>query len=185
MGRNKFGGNKHKRYARDREMTQKTDIKHLKKEVDQEYAFVKEKLGNCRMRVSCFDKKVRLATIRGKMRRRCWINPADIVLISLRDFQDDKCDIIQKFTGDQVKLLVKNKLITESFIKDGNPFENYEYDPDADSELEAEVEGMGSSCGTTKEAASSAFTMDDFMAFSDSVRDSTKEEAEELCMEDL
>merc|ERR1719378_569699 len=53
----------------------------------------------------CFDGEKRLAHIRGKMRkksnalRQVWINQGDIVLLSLRDFQDDKADVIQKYSS--------------------------------------------------------------------------------------
>merc|ERR1711977_26234 len=38
----------------------------------------------------CFDGEKRLGHIRGKMRKKVWINQGDIVLLSLRDFQDGK-----------------------------------------------------------------------------------------------
>lgn len=34
-----------------------------------------------------------------------WIGVGDIVLIGLRDFQDDKADIIMKYTADEARLL--------------------------------------------------------------------------------
>merc|ERR1712169_163223 len=49
----------------------------------------------------CFDGEKRLAHIRGKMRKKVWINQGDIVLLSLRDFQDDKADVIQKYSSDE------------------------------------------------------------------------------------
>jgi translation initiation factor 1A len=32
-----------------------------------------------------------------------WINQGDIVLLSLRDFQDDKADVIVKYTADEAR----------------------------------------------------------------------------------
>jgi initiation factor 1A len=32
-----------------------------------------------------------------------WINQGDIILISLRDFQDDKADVIVKYTSDEAR----------------------------------------------------------------------------------
>lgn len=55
-------------------------------------------LGNGRVEAMCFDGEKRLAHIRGKMRKKVWINQGDIILLSLRDFQDDKADVIQKYT---------------------------------------------------------------------------------------
>lgn len=34
-----------------------------------------------------------------------WINQGDIILLSLRDFQDDKADVIQKYTTDEARNL--------------------------------------------------------------------------------
>ena len=34
-----------------------------------------------------------------------WINQGDIILISLREFQDDKADVIVKYTSDEARNL--------------------------------------------------------------------------------
>lgn len=47
-------------------------------------------LGNGRLNANCFDGKPRLCHIRGKLRKKVWINTGDIILIGLRDYQDDK-----------------------------------------------------------------------------------------------
>jgi Translation initiation factor 1A / IF-1 len=36
-----------------------------------------------------------------------WINVGDIILVSLRDYQDEKCDIIHKYTPDEARTLKK------------------------------------------------------------------------------
>merc|ERR1712000_670208 len=41
----------------------------------------------------------------GKNRKKVWINQGDIVLLSLRDFQDDKADVIQKYSSDEARKL--------------------------------------------------------------------------------
>lgn len=43
--------------------------------------------------------------IRGKMRKKVWINQGDIILLSLRDFQDNKGDVILKYTADEARTL--------------------------------------------------------------------------------
>jgi initiation factor 1A len=68
-----------------------------------EYAQVTKMLGNGRLQAQCFDGETRLAHIRGKMRKKVWINQGDIILISLRDFQDDKADVIVKYTVEEVR----------------------------------------------------------------------------------
>jgi|MesohylFT_1024984.scaffolds.fasta_scaffold14087_2 hypothetical protein len=47
-------------------------------------------LGNGRVEAFCFDGVNRLCHIRGKLRKRVWIGVGDIVLLGLRDFQDQK-----------------------------------------------------------------------------------------------
>jgi translation initiation factor 1A len=43
-------------------------------------------LGNGRIEADCFDGKRRLAEIRGKMKKKVWIQAGDVVLVGLRDF---------------------------------------------------------------------------------------------------
>ena len=62
-------------------------------------------LGNGRIEAYCYDGKTRLCNIRGKMRKKEWISVGDIVLIGLRDFQDDKADVIMKYTADEARQL--------------------------------------------------------------------------------
>ncbi|AYV86982.1 MAG: nucleic acid-binding protein [Sylvanvirus sp.] len=75
------------------------------KEEGQEYAQVIRMLGNGRLEGQCFDGVTRLCHIRGKMRKKVWINPGDIILVGLRDFQDGKADIIQKYAIDEARKL--------------------------------------------------------------------------------
>lgn len=39
------------------------------------------------------------------MRKKVWINQGDIILLSLRDFQDNKGDVILKYTADEARTL--------------------------------------------------------------------------------
>mmetsp|Transcript_80680 Transcript_80680/g.210444 ORF Transcript_80680/g.210444 Transcript_80680/m.210444 type:complete len:142 (+) Transcript_80680:65-490(+) len=102
MPKNKLGGNKAKRA--------KADAQKVKKELEfkedgQEYGQILRMLGNGRCEVSCFDGTKRLCHIRGKMRKKVWVNQGDIVLVSLRDFQDEKGDIIVRYTPDEARNL--------------------------------------------------------------------------------
>src|SRR5438046_7488834 len=62
-------------------------------------------LGNGRLEALCFDGEKRLAHIRGKLRKKVWINQGDIILLSLRDYQDEKGDVILKYTADEARNL--------------------------------------------------------------------------------
>merc|ERR1712087_453702 len=96
------GGNKAKRAKGSTEKVKK-ELEF--KEDGQEYGQVQRMLGNGRCEVMCFDNVKRLCHIRGKMRKKVWVNQSDIVLVSLRDFQDEKGDIIVKYTSDEARNL--------------------------------------------------------------------------------
>jgi initiation factor 1A len=70
-----------------------------------EYAQVIKMLGNGRLEALCFDGEKRLAHIRGKLRKKVWINQGDIILLSLRDYQDEKGDVILKYSADEARSL--------------------------------------------------------------------------------
>ncbi|KAG5318028.1 IF1AX factor, partial [Pseudoatta argentina] len=72
---------------------------------EQEYAQVTKMLGNGRLEAMCFDGVKRLCHIRGKLRKKVWINQGDIILIGLRDYQDAKADVILKYTSDEARNL--------------------------------------------------------------------------------
>merc|ERR1719415_113106 len=53
----------------------------------------------------CFDGVKRLCHIRGKLRKKVWINQSDIILVGLRDYQDAKADVILKYSADEARNL--------------------------------------------------------------------------------
>jgi translation initiation factor 1A len=66
----------------------------LEKEEDQQYAVVIKMLGNGRLMAYCYDDaKQILCHIRGKLKKKVWINQGDTVLLSMREFEDDKADV--------------------------------------------------------------------------------------------
>lgn len=72
----------------------------------QSYAYVSESKGDGRYYVYCNDGVFRMAILRGKLWKRCWVRMHDLVLVSMRDYQDDKCDIIHRYSGDETLRLV-------------------------------------------------------------------------------
>ena len=90
----------------------------LEFEEGQAYGRIVKLLGNGRAHVECYiwqeNKKTKVmemntktcvGKIRGKLMKRMWMGNDDIVLVGLRDFQDDRVDIIHKYTyNDALKL---------------------------------------------------------------------------------
>ncbi|NYT01034.1 MAG: translation initiation factor eIF-1A [Methanocellales archaeon] len=62
-------------------------------------------LGANRLSVRCLDGKTRMGRIPGKMKKRIWIRRGDIVIIVPWDFQDDKADVIWRYTSPQADWL--------------------------------------------------------------------------------
>ena len=55
--------------------------------------------------MQCIDGKKRMCHIRGKMRKKVWVGQGDIVLVGLRDYQDEKADVILKYSADEARVL--------------------------------------------------------------------------------
>jgi len=103
MPKNKGKGGKNRRRGKNENEQTKRELDL--KEDGQEYAQVLKILGNGRIRCHCFDGKERLCNIRGKLRKKVWINTNDIILLGLRDYQDEKADVIQKYNPDEARRL--------------------------------------------------------------------------------
>jgi len=85
----------------------------------EEYAYVIKLLGNCRASVISNSGVKSIGIIRGTLRKfnkRIMIENGDIVVISKRDYQENKVDIVHKFNLDQCKFLVTNKNISNILI---------------------------------------------------------------------
>lgn len=104
---------KNTKKAKNAKNTHVTTRPFITKTEDQEYALVTKLFGNCRLECSCFDNKTRLGVIRNKMRRgkQNRVKLEDIVIVSKRDFQDDKADVIHVYTPEEVKRLIRMKAI--------------------------------------------------------------------------
>lgn len=75
-------------------------------------------LGDSRCEGKCYDGTTRLLHIRGRFRKRVWIKPKDIVQVGLREFQDEKADIVKHYTEAQVRQLIAHKLISDPSTAD-------------------------------------------------------------------
>lgn len=129
------GGKRNKRSAK----TQDTKRELIFKEDGQEYAQVTALLGSSRLRVMCSDGEERLCTIRGKLVRRAWVHLRDIILVSLRDFEPGKVDMIHKYTDEEARNLRAYKEIPASMSAEKGEDE----DNDADDGLVFGFDGSG------------------------------------------
>ena len=115
MPRNKTGGKKHKQRANRATGSESTRVLRFKED-QEDYAKIIKALGNCRFQVICGDGKERMAHIPGSLRKSDRFDTNSYVLVSLRDFQDEKTDILCKYTPQEVSKLIK---LGEPIPKDG------------------------------------------------------------------
>ena len=102
MPKNKGKGGKNRRRGKNENDDVKREL--ILREEGQSYAQVTRILGNGHLEAFCFDQvggKKRLCHIRGKLRKKQWINQGDVILVGLRDYQDDKADVIMKYHGEK------------------------------------------------------------------------------------
>jgi translation initiation factor 1A len=117
MPNNKGKGGKKVRKQKNENITRRDMIW---KEDGQAYAIIDKMLGNGRVNLYYFTrdeqnhlkKNTALGIIRGTMRRKkIWITTEDVVLVSIREFEDGKVDILHKYDYDETKSLQSMKEI--------------------------------------------------------------------------
>lgn len=71
-------------------------------------------LGASRVTVRCMDGLTRMCRIRGKMKKRLWVREGDVVIVVPWDFQDEKGDVVWRYTGPQVSWLERKGYLTSA-----------------------------------------------------------------------
>jgi translation initiation factor 1A len=115
MPKNKGKGGKNRRRGKNENDDVKREL--ILKEDGQSYAQVTRILGNGYIEAFCFDNaggKKRLCHIRGKLRKKQWINQGDVILVGLRDYQDDKADVIMRYLADEARELKRMREIPDN-----------------------------------------------------------------------
>lgn len=104
MGKKNTGG---KNFKKQKKQTFTNNNRELiYREDEQAYARIIKSLGDSRFECECFEiNEKKIAHVRGVFKRRVWMNVGDIILVSLRDFDTTKCDIIHKYTSDEAQML--------------------------------------------------------------------------------
>lgn len=124
MGKkNTIGG---KGYKKKKACSAEFDRKLLElAEAGQSYALVTKMLGGCRVECTLYGNGAitsgkhssggggmgtnAIGVIRGAMRKKVYINASDVILVSVRDFEPGKVDVIHKYSNDEVRELIKLK----------------------------------------------------------------------------
>lgn len=127
MPKNNKGG---KKFKRSKNFGEEDRQLMLPEGDTQIYAKVLKKLGDCRFELKCFDGLNRIGKVRGKMRKRVWIEIGDYVLVSTRNFENEqvassetvtetnKADIFHRYTPEEVRVLKREAVYKFSEPKD-------------------------------------------------------------------
>lgn len=68
---------------------------------------INERLGGNKMRVNCLDGKSRICRVPGRLKRRLWLRPDNVVIIEPWELDDSKGDVLYKYTPNQAQFLRK------------------------------------------------------------------------------
>jgi|TARA_Y100000310_G_C20702929_1_gene831722 translation initiation factor 1A len=75
---------------------------------------IEQRLGGNKMMVRCLDGKTRNCRVPGRLKRKLWLRPEDVVIIEMWELDDTKGDVILKYRKNQIEWLKKkNYLETE------------------------------------------------------------------------
>lgn len=94
-----------KNHAENADATAITRVRTPRKENKEVLATVENMLGANHVRLRCMDGVVRMGRIPGSMKKKTWIREGDIVIAVPWDFQDEKADVVWKYTRPQVNWL--------------------------------------------------------------------------------
>ncbi len=78
---------------------------------------IEQRLGGNKSSVSCFDGKSRICRVPGRLRRRLWLRVEDIVIIEPWELDNNKGDILFKYTPSQIFLLKKKGYIKKEKVE--------------------------------------------------------------------
>ena len=115
------GGNKKRRGGKRHSKMKTYSLDDLipSKDYNQSYAYVSQKYGDGRYSIMCYDKVTRMGIASGKLKKSSRIDKGALVLVSLREYQDDKCDIIYHYTAEDIDKLTKSDNINQGFVRSG------------------------------------------------------------------
>ena len=88
-------------------------MKQPKKKNGEIFGIADQLLGASKIRIMCADGKSRLGRIPGKLKKRMWIREGDLVIIKPWEFQNEKADIVWRYTKTQANYLSRKRMIPD------------------------------------------------------------------------
>lgn len=105
------------------------------KEDMQEYCKMTKMLGGLHIMVMLPDKSEVMAVIPGRFRKRCFMKVGDVLIVSMREYEESKCDVCYKYLEDEVRMLATYNEIPNFFLDSfDNSNEDFEFCIDSEEE---------------------------------------------------
>lgn len=82
-----------------------TRVRIPRKSDNEVLGIVESLLGANKLRVRCMDGVVRLTRIPGKFKKGVWVHEGDVIIVVPWSFQNEKADVIWKYSSPQVNWL--------------------------------------------------------------------------------
>ncbi|MCK4717802.1 MAG: translation initiation factor eIF-1A [Thermoplasmata archaeon] len=105
--------NSRKRKKADAAPEQIVRVRLPRKRESEIFAIADQNLGAYKIRIICADGKSRLGRIPGKIKKRMWIREGDLLIVRPWSFQDEKADIIYRYTKTQSAYLSRKRMLPE------------------------------------------------------------------------
>jgi translation initiation factor 1A len=75
---------------------------------------ITQRVGGSRMLVSCMDGKTRNCRVPGRLKRSLWLRENDVVIVEPWEFDNEKGDILYKYSKSAVEKLRRDGLLKTS-----------------------------------------------------------------------
>ena len=69
---------------------------------------IEQRLGGNKMQIRCSNGKQMICRVPGRLKRKLWLRPGDVVIIEPWEFDKDKGDVLFKYNPNEVQWLKKN-----------------------------------------------------------------------------
>ena len=77
------------------------------------FGIVEKLAGASRLNVMCEDVFTRSSRIPGKMKKRMWIREGDLVIVKPWQFQNEKADVVYRYTQTQANYLSRSNILPD------------------------------------------------------------------------
>ncbi|MDO8623381.1 MAG: translation initiation factor eIF-1A [archaeon] len=75
---------------------------------------IAQRVGGSRMLISCMDGKTRNCRVPGRLKRSLWLREGDVVIVEPWEFDNDKGDVLYKYTKSAIERLKRDGLLKTS-----------------------------------------------------------------------